>query len=222
MAYYRGIVSATKAIGTEGLGVAGGFIAGGVLGRQVENMVMKGNPVTPTSTLKEKVKGYLANNAPKVLAYVVARKYDAHTETTRDAAKALLGSVAYDTILRLANKGYNPADISIGGYRVLGDNTQQLVQENSILRGELNKALAQLAGPDSSYDFRYGGAPSPAVAERQRKFGAMPLTPDVMERQRRFGAMPFEQNPDKTSRERRYGFMTYPTDTSVGATFAMQ
>ena len=176
-----------------------------------------------------------ANNVPKIIAHGLMHKYDATSEGGKDATKALMGSVAYDVLLRIANKGVNPASVDLGGYRVLGNGsgldqgtTQRLIQENGILRTELNKAMQKLAsgqevralpqyprGPGSPSDFQYGGAPSPAVEQRQRKYGAMPWTPDVMERERRFGSMPYEQNPTKTSREKKYGFMTYPSETPL-------
>lgn len=241
MAFYRtGTLGKVSEMAEEGLGVAGGFIAGGILGRQFENALVK-VPVTVTDGLGKKVWAAAANNVPKIVGHVLMKKYDAGTEGTKDAAKALLGSVVYDLLLRVANKGVNPASVELGGYRILGNgaglnqaSVQKLIQENSILRTELNKVMQKLVGgtmgvrslpvpdlPGRGGDFQYGGAPSPAVGERQRRYGAMPWTPDVMERERRFGAMPFEQNPTKTSREKKYGFMTYPSETPLKV-FGMQ
>lgn len=261
MAFYRerGLRQLSEEIGTEGIGIGGGFIVGGVIGRQVENMLLK-TPVTDISPVKDKLVAWFANNGAKAALYSFARRYDAKSGITREATKALAGSIVYDTILRIANHGYNPADVSLAGYRILGSQSmggakvQQLFQENTLLRTELNKALQKLAsipnvtrlqespgyrGPDTSTDFKYGGAPSPAVEERQRQYGSMPWTPDVMERERRFGsmpfeqsqnvvnrqrrygAMPFEQSPEKTTREKKYGFMSYAGETPL-ASFGMQ
>lgn len=237
MAFYRAsFTGKVSEMAEEGFGVAGGFIAGGILGRQFENALIK-VPVTATDGVGKKFLAAAANNVPKIVGHALMKKYDAGSEGTKDAAKALLGSVAYDVLLRIANKGVNPASVDLGGYRILGNgaglnqsSVQRLIQENSVLRTELNKAMQKLAGgqvrtlpgvPDSSRDFQYGGPPSPAVEYRQRKYGAMPWTPDVMERERRFGAMPFEQNPTKTSREKKYGFMTYPSETPLSV-FNMQ
>lgn len=247
MAYYRdrGLIELGNEIVTEGIGIGGGFIAGGLVGRRVENLLIK-TPVDPSSTLAQKLTAWAVNNGSKAVLYVLSKHYDYKTEITREATKALAGSIVYDTILRLANDGYNPASVSIGSYRILGSNDpavlQRTLQENSLLRTELNKALQRLAGidrplaekinaeiqsnparPDSPQDFKYGGDISPAVANRQRNYGAMPWTPDVMERQRRYGAMPFEQNPSKTNRERAFGFMEpHETRTNVAQMFNMQ
>ncbi len=224
MAFYRerGLKELSKEIGTEGIGIGGGFIVGGVVGRQVENMVFK-TPVTEHSPISNKLMAWAANNGAKAAVYLIAKHYDANSPVTHEATKALAGSIVYDTVLRLANHGYNAADVNLAGYRILGENSNseqlnKVIQENSLLRTELNKALGKLASmpasPDSSADFKYGGAPSPAVAERQRQYGSMP-TPDVMERQRKYGSMPFEQSPPKTNRERAYGFMSYPSEKSL-------
>lgn len=240
MAFYRerGLREFSKEVTSDGIGIGGGFIVGGTVGRFVENMFFK-TPVNVDSPMTDKLLAWASNNGAKAALYILAKTYDAKTPVTKEAVGALAGSVVYDTVLRLANRGVNAADVRMMDYRILGNtggaDVQKLVKENSILRTELNKALQRLAGvslpqardmpgfldnprvsavpatPDSPGvrgDFKYGGAPSPAVAERQREFGAMPWTPDVMERQRRFGAMPFEQHPSKTSRERRYGFMS--------------
>lgn len=240
MAFYRaGLSGRVSEMAEEGIGVAGGFIAGGILGRQFENALIK-VPVTAGDTFSKKVLAAAANNIPKLVGHALMHKYDAGTEGTKDAAKALLGSVTYDVLLRIANKGVNPASVDLGGYRILGNgaglnqsSVQRLIQENSILRTELNKAMQKLAGgnirampvnpdmPGAGGDFKYGGFTSPAVEQRQRRYGAMPWTPDVMERERRFGAMPFEQSPTKTSREKRFGFMTYPSETPLSV-FGMQ
>jgi hypothetical protein len=224
MSTYGKVGSSIMDMVEEGAGSAIGFIGGGTIGRQVEDRLIT-TPVTAASTLTEKITGWAANNAPKIGLYYLTKDI-AKGEIVTDTRKSLLGSVVFDTVMRVANNGVNPANVTIGGYRVLQNQpnpqiTQKLVQENSLLRTELNKALQKLATPDSSADFRYGGAVSPAVAERQRSYG-FAGTPDVMERQRKYGAMPFEQNPEKTSRERKYGFMSYSSETKAAETFGMQ
>ena len=231
MAFYRerGLKDLSTEIGTEGIGIGGGFILGGAVGRQVENMIFK-TPVTSDSTIGNKIMAWAANNGAKAAIYLLAKHYDAKSPVTHEATKALAGSIVYDTVLRVANHGYNAADVNLSGYRILGENgspeqLNNIVQENQLLRTELNKALTKLATmpgtPDSSADFRYGGAPSPAVAERQRQYGSMPTTPDVYERQKKYGAMPFEQEPGKTSRERHFGFMTNPSEKVTVERFGM-
>ncbi len=223
MAFYRDRDLATfaKEVTSDGIGIGGGFVVGGLVGRQVENMLIK-TPVTDTSTLTQKLAAWGANNGAKFVLYYLAKHYDANSPMTKEATKALAGSVVYDTILRLANNGVNMADVSIGGYRILGKtgdvNVQKLVQENSILRTELNKALQKLAGvpggthPDTASDYRYAGEDE----DLRRKYGSAAISPDVAERNRKYGAMPFIENPDKTSRERRFGFAsTNPHDDNT-------
>lgn len=227
MAFYRerDLINLAKEIGSEGVGTAGGFILGGFIGRQVENFVVK-TPVTETSTLLNKAFAWGANNGSKAVIYLIAKKYDAHSSATSEATKALLGSVVYDTLIRLTNKGINPANAMIGQFRILGEDgkpvdVNQLKQENSILRTELNKALRTLSElppspritdmpgynpdrPDMRGDFRQATVLDPT--ERQKEFGSMPVSPAVAERNRKYGAMPFVEDPNKISRERKYGF----------------
>lgn len=264
MALYRerGLKELTSEVTHEGVGIGGGFIVGGAVGRQVENMLFK-TPVTSASPISSKLLAWLANNGAKGVVYLLAKRYDADSPMAKEATKALAGSIVYDTVLRVANHGYNPAEVTLSGYRILGselgmtpEKVQKLLQENTLLRTELNKALQRLAGvntpqaayrpaerfagnipgsepwnanPDMPGGIRYGGFTSPAVAERQRQYGAMPITADVADRQTKYGAMPFEQNPEKTDRQRKYGammdklgFMPDAKDTSVAKMFNMQ
>lgn len=256
MAFYRerDLKQFTKEVTSEGIGIGGGFIAGGLVGRQVENILVK-EPVDEFSPISKKLLAWAANNGAKFALYWLAKRYDAGSEITKEATKALAGSVVYDTVLRIANKGYNPAEVYLAGYRVLGANgttpanVQKLVQENSLLRTELNKALQRLAGvasdvqirqmpanPDKPGDFKYGASTMDPY-ERQRRYGsmpvgidsmpippgmnAMPTSPAVSERQRKYGSMPFEQPPDRSGRQRRYGFSAPTEENSMYEMFGM-
>jgi hypothetical protein len=81
-------------------------------------------------------------------------------EATVDAKKAVAGSIIFDTLVRLSSGGVNPASVTLFGYRLLSGSEpqksvqsspqadiQRLIQENSALRAELNKALQRLATP---------------------------------------------------------------------------
>lgn len=217
---YRSLESAAKDVFTEGLAVTGGLIGSSGVGLAVESYVNK-TPVTVDSTFIAKATAAVSNNLPKLLIYSVLDKIS-KGDTVRNAKHGILASVAFDSVLRATNKGVNPLNVSIGGYRILDQNVnQKIIQENSLLRTELNKALQKLSNPDSSRDFRYGGAPNPAVEARQRAYG-FAATPDQLERQRKYGAMPFEQSPEKTSRERKYGFMSYKDEPASVTMFGMQ
>lgn len=157
------------ALASEGIGVAGGFLGAAFVGRQVENILVK-TPVTEASSATEKIVAWVANNAPKVGLWYLLRDYAVHPgeevtptkEIASDARKAMSGSLVFDTVLRLANHGVNPATVNLWGYQIMTGNekqapqadVQRLIQENSALRAELNKALQRLAAP----------APTPAIA----------------------------------------------------------
>ena len=116
MALYRqrDIKELTTEVTHEGVGIGGGFMIGGAVGRQVEKMFFR-TPVTESSSITNKALAWLANNGAKGIVYVLAKHYDAESEFARNATKALAGSIVYDTVLRIANHGYNPAEVNFGG-----------------------------------------------------------------------------------------------------------
>lgn len=154
------------ALVTEGAGVAGGFVGAAFVGRQIQNMV-KPDPTggAPFTSITDAAIAWSANNVPKILIWYLTRGYSLEPgevatptkEAISDARKAFAGSVVFDTLMRLSNGGANPASASIMGWQVLGSGTppevqksaqadvQRLIQENSALRTELNKALQRLA-----------------------------------------------------------------------------
>jgi len=153
------------ALVTEGAGVAGGFVGAAFIGRQIQNMI-KPDPVTGGFiNITDAVMAWAGNNIPKLAIWYLTRGYaiepgEAVTPTKEvisDARKAFAGSVVFDTLMRLSNGGANPAIASIYGWQVLGSgqsaeiqksahaDVQRLIQENSALRTELNKALQRLA-----------------------------------------------------------------------------
>ena len=162
---------------TEGVGVGAGFIGASTIGRRIEDyMLPTGVDGTSWSSI---IKGWAYNNAPKLAAWYVIRKYVPTTPETRtqemlmDAKKAIAGSVVFDTLLRTTNHGMPVHDPS--GYKLLGGkgepirtaappqaDMQRLIQENSALRTELNKALQRLAAPAPVPQPVYVQAPAPA------------------------------------------------------------
>lgn len=184
-----------RSLVTEGAGVVGGLLAAGFLGRQIQNRVTTDADVLAAPTIGNMAKAWAANNGPKIALWYLMRKYDAGTELTADAKKAVMGSVALDTLVRVFNKGVNPLSITIGGYEFLGsgvgkvaDNVsgagmsadvQHIIQENKALRAELNKAYEK-AGLEQ--------LPTPEA--RRKTFGSMEEESTLQTpRQRRFGAM---------------------------------
>ena len=152
----------------EGAGVTGGFLLAGFVGRQIQDRVKSDDAVTASPTAANKVVAWTANNVPKLALWYLLKKYatvepgEALTpmkEATVDAKKAVAGSIIFDTLVRLSKGGINPAAIELFGYRLLSGSEpqksvqsssadiQRLIQENSALRAELNKALQRLAQP---------------------------------------------------------------------------
>lgn len=256
-----GEVASTLA--TEGIGVGAGFIGASTIGRRIEDYLMGATPVLPTSTLTEKVKGWAYNNVPKVLIWYLLRNYASVTpgepmttgkEILVDAKKAIAGSVAFDTILRLVNSGVPVHDPS--GYKLLGGqdtgnklapapspapaqanlqaDVQKLIQENSALRTELNKALQKLASAPTNVPVahvppapivtqpaqaappvvRYQPAAPPAPVRTQEDVPA--YYPEI--RERKYGFM--ETPPAVSERERRYGFAT--NEGEIASMFGMK
>lgn len=195
-----------SAIVKEGGAVTGGLLVAGVAGRQVENLLMGATPVTPTSTLGDKVKAGLANIAPKALGWYLLKH---KTGVLEDVKKGFVTSAAFDLLMRLTNSGVNPATATVMGYQVLGDGSivsvssdpntvQKLVQENGMLRAEMNR-MRQLTG-EGAMDPRLppyvGGMPGiipPAERERRYAFmqpavpGKAGLPPGAARRQTRYG-----------------------------------
>lgn len=228
---------------SEGLGVTGGFLAAGFVGRQIQDRI-KSDDAIVTST--DKVMAWTANNAPKLVLWYLLRRYTPEPgeeltpmkEATVDAKKAVAGSIIFDTLVRLSKGGKNPAEISLFGYRLLSGGTgsspeiqktqadiQRLIQENSALRAELNKALQRLAAPTPAQQppvqvvsqpvMRTAPAPvvniTPApqvVQQAPPVVRYQPATPPIVSYQappRQVAAQPVP--PPVAERERKYGFM---------------
>jgi hypothetical protein len=168
---------------SEGAGVTGGFLLAGFVGRQIQDRVKKDADVITSPTATNKIMAWTANNVPKLALWYLLKKYTVEEpgevltpmkEATLDAKKAVAGSIIFDTLVRLSKNGVNPAEIDLFGYRLLSGSPepqksvqsssadiQRLIQENSALRAELNKALQRLAQPPSPAPV---AQPAPQVA----------------------------------------------------------
>jgi len=241
------------ALASEGLGVTGGFLAAGIVGRQIQDRIKKDAAIVTTT---DKIMAWTANNIPKLGMWYLLKKYapvepgevlTPVKEATVDAKKAVAGSIIVDTLIRLSNGGKNTGTISIFGYEVMTGNpdsqksassqadTQRLIQENSALRAELNKALQRLAQPplQAPAPAQQQAAPvaqvvqqappviryqpvtppvvphtpaAPAPVHRAEMSEEMASQPIPQERQKRYGFMNYEQAPVQ-ERQARYGFM---------------
>ncbi len=123
---------------TDSLKIGGGFAVAGFAGRYVENKALT-TPVTSTSSMTDKLIGWAANNAPKIVGYI------ALSSTSKDIASGMLGSAIVDSMLRYVNNGPNPINITIKDYRIMNNDNQKLIQENSVMRSQLNNTLQKIA-----------------------------------------------------------------------------
>lgn len=242
----RTLGEVTTSLVSEGAGVTGGFLAAGFVGRQIQDRI-KSDDAIVTST--DKVMAWTANNVPKIAMWYLLRRYTSVEpgeeltplkEATVDAKKAVAGSIIFDTLVRLSKGGKNPAEISLFGYRLLSGGSgsspeiqktqadiQRLIQENSALRAELNKALQRLAAPVqqpvavapvqvvSQPVMRAAPAPAPVVnvtptpqivQQAPPVVRYQPATPPVVS----YSAPPMAVQPIPpavSERERKYGFM---------------
>lgn len=230
---------------TSGAGTAGGFVLGAFVGRQVQNSVFKKpDPATGGfAKMTDAAMAWFGNNLPKGVLWYLAGKTRFATaepgealtpgkEVTVDARKALAGSIVFDTLMRLANGGANPATAKLFGWQVLGNgqeaagatnqaDIQRLIQENGDLRSELNKILQQMAIQPHITQPQIAQTP-PAIEERERRYGQMYDTtpPEVIERERRFGQMAPQTVAE---REKLFGFASGKAEGTkdVAAMFGM-
>lgn len=198
----------------EGGSVIVGLLGAGILGKQIEKYAKPG--VVATSTITDKAIAWVANNAPKVGVWYLLKKEGTRLGgLEKDIEKGIVASVVLDTIVRAGNDFAPKSLLTIAGFDVLSGEkvsnmtntnpqlqaaTQQLIQENSVLRGQLNQALGKLAStpayaaPPEPHDTRFGAMQSTPEAENRRKtFGSME-SPIVDERHTRFGSMKAKMN----------------------------
>ncbi len=160
---------------TEGVGVGAGFIGASTIGRRIEDYMLPAG--VDGASWMSIFKGWAYNNVPKLAIWYLIRNKVPETPETRtqemliDAKKAIAGSVVFDTLLRTTNHGVPVHDPS--GYKLLGGkgepvrtaapqaDIQRLIQENSALRTELNKALQRLAAPAPQPVYVQAPAPQP-------------------------------------------------------------
>lgn len=243
---------------SEGAGVTGGFLLAGFVGRQIQDRVKSDTAVTASPTATNKIMAWTANNVPKLALWYLLKKYAAvepgealtpMKEATVDAKKAVAGSIIFDTLVRLSKGGINPAAIELFGYRLLSGSEpeksvqsssadiQRLIQENSALRAELNKALQRLAQPplpapvaqpapqvampppvqaapmvQAQYPQVYQQAPPPVIRYQPVTPPVVSYTPAQPAPAHRAVAQEVAAQPVPpavSERERKYGFMNF-------------
>lgn len=244
------------ALATEGVGVAGGLLGASFIGRQIENVILGKSStgtqvrITAGDTFTTKFKGWAANNVPKLLGWYMLRNYakvepgemvTPGKEITVDAKKAFAGSVVFDTLIRVTNHGVPIGPVSFMGVEWLGDedkqqtpalqaDMQRLIQENSALRSELNKALQRIASTPAPIAVQYPTVqtqvptpPPAAPVVRYQPVQAAPAPQVTYSEQR--PAVPVRRAEEEASqmpytyaqptppvvheRQRQYGFMQY-------------
>ncbi len=196
---------AVTTVATEGGSIVAGLFGAGILGKMVEkNLGTVGSKAAlPTSTVTDKVIAWTANNAPKVAAWYLLKKEGKLGGYEKDIEKGIVASVVLDTVVRASNSFAPKPMLTIAGFDLLSGEkvssirsanpqlqaaTQQLIQENSTLRGQLNQALGKLASMPTISVTPLNGPSVSQSTDRQKHFGAM-VTPSNEERQRKFGAM---------------------------------
>lgn len=236
----RTLGEVTTSLVTSGAGVVGGFVGAAFVGRQIENALKPG--ITAVSPISDKIVAWGANNIPKAVIWYLSKGYaiepgEAVTPTKEaisDARKAMAGSLVFDSLMRLSNNGVNPATATLWGWQVLGSgdktstDVQRLVQENSALRTELNKALQRLATPPTPVS---SAQPAPVVrytpvvpyTAQQKPVATAETTqvaqpPAIGERERQYG---FMQPPAVQQREKEFGFMTGGEEKDIAKMFGM-
>lgn len=224
----------------EGAGVGGGIITAAFVSRQIQNRIKSDANIVTTT---DKIEAWGGSNAPKVAGWYLLRHYAAKSKGNMqvllsDASKAFAGMAVFDTLVRVANQGTNPASVKIGKYEILGGSNKtkstntgdihKLIRENSSLRGELNKALERLAETPNTPIINVN--PNPVQMEpdlqRQTKYGFSDggeSLDEAEDRRRRHSFMPTHNAPPAVhEREKRYGFATAGGVTeNIGTNFGM-
>lgn len=228
----------------EGAGIAGGFIGAGVLGRQIENLVKK--DVTQSSSFTDKGLAWVANNLPKVAVWYLLKQYgpepkpgDMMSEVVTDVKKSMMGSMFYDSTLRLANHGVNPAEVRIGGFRVMNnlgtiDHNKLALRDTQIRQEARQEAQRQVQAQLQASQHSSQNDAQKLVQEnsylRQQLHEALTrltnpaksvtnsvsvqasqTTPEAENRRREFGSMPEDgTSPEAEDRRREFGSMPTP------------
>ena len=174
----------------EALGVGAGFGIAGYTGSFFESRYAPN--VDAFSSTGDKLKALAVNNVPKVALWLGMKMKGPDTVRDSsdmlwvDARKGVIGNVGLDIGMRLMNH-LAPPDMNLGR-KVLGQkDAQRLIQENTALRENYNKALAKLSevtgmqiqAPRAGTRTAAPSAPgSPAGGElqtpRQKKYAFMP------------------------------------------------
>lgn len=195
----------------EGIGVAAGFGIAGYTGYFFESK-FKPN-VDAFSSTGDKLTALAVNNIPKVALYLGMRmKTPASIKDTSDmmwvdARKGVIGNVGLDVGLRLMNH-LAPPDLNLGR-KVLGQkDAQRLIQENTALRENYNKALAKLS--------EVTGMQIQAPRAPARTAPVSPSGELQTPRQKKYAFM-----PGPAARQRKYNFMGEVDERNIAAAHGM-
>jgi hypothetical protein len=198
----------------EAAGVAAGFGIAGYTGTFFESRY-KPN-VDAFSSTSDKLTALAVNNVPKIALWLGMKMKGPDTVRDSsdmlwvDARKGVIGNVGLDIGLRLMNH-LAPPDMNFGK-KVLGQkDAQRLIQENTALRENYNKALAKLSEVTGMQ----------IQAPRAGTRAATPVPPAGGElqtpRQKKYAFM-----PGPAARQKKYAFMPGDIDEkSVAAAHGM-
>ena len=200
-----GVGDTTYHVLQEGAGVGIGFGVGGYTGHFFESRYAPN--VDGFSSTGDKIKALAVNNIPKLALWVGMKMKG--PESAKDmsdmmwlnARKGVAGSIGLDVGLRLINN-LAPPDLNMGR-KVLGQkDAQRLIQENTALRENYNKALAKLSEVTGMQI-----QPPKARLATQSPPGS-PASGDLQTpRQKKYAFM-----PGPAARQRKYNFMGNEVD----------
>jgi hypothetical protein len=194
-----GLGDTTYHVLQEGAGVGVGFGVGGYTGYFFESRYAPN--VDAFSSTGDKIKALAINNIPKAALWLGMKMKG--PESAKDmsdmmwlnARKGVAGSIGLDIGLRLINH-LAPPDMNMGR-KVLGQkDAQRLIQENTALRENYNKALAKLSevtgmqiqAPRAMAKTAPGAPPAGELqTPRQKKYAFMP---GPAARQKKYAFMP--------------------------------
>jgi hypothetical protein len=196
----------------EAVGVAAGFGIAGYTGQFFESR-FKPN-VDSTSSTGDKLTALAVNNVPKLALWLGMRMKTPGSAKDMadlmwvDARKGVIGNVGLDIFLRAVN-GLAPPDMNMGR-KVLGQkDAQRLIQENTALRENYNKALAKLS--------EVTGMQIQAPRATAKTAPASPASGELQTpRQKKYAFM-----PGPAARQRKYNFMGEVDEKNIAAAHGM-
>ncbi|MDD3474342.1 MAG: hypothetical protein PHP08_00380 [Candidatus Dojkabacteria bacterium] len=191
--------------------IGGGFIVSGFSGRYVEQQIKPNLP--DTAATSDKIIAGAANNAPKLGLYYLFTKMGLD-----GAAAAAIGSVGYDVLIRLTNKGVNPANVNITlqgkEYRILQQKLSQTQSQLQMQQEQSQLQLQQLQQANQSSNRTYGAIPHQQSMAQVNSIDRINAAPSIL---------PAEDYYQRIRRQVYYGQMaTDKADSPIYKMYGMR